>query len=325
MSKSFSWLFLSLLVALSGCTPAVHYERVGFGLSTQTNAAYWADRLGAGWFVDWSVRAWPAERKVQYWQTIRVQQDETQPDLESVVRMARTYPGQVWIIGNEPDNIWQDNLTPEAYAAMYGKLYRAIKNVDPGAKIAIGGVSQPSELRLKYLERVVSSYREQFGAELPVDWWTVHAYVLREERDSWGAGIPPGIEDDTGLLIEPEQHGDLDIFKGQIMRFRGWMKAQGYQDKPLAVTEFGILLPEEFGYTDKVVADYLKATFAWLDSAADPETGYPLDEGRLVQRWAWFSLADENFPTADLVDLPKREFTPAGNAFQAFTRQRNQP
>ena len=160
---------------------------------------------------------------------------------------------------------------------------------------------------------------------LPVDWWTVHAYVLREERGSWGADIPPGFSETQGLIIEPEQHGDLDLFANQLIRFRQWMKTNGYQETPLAVTEFGILLPVEFGYTPVVTADYLSATFEWLDTAADAEIGYSSDAGRLVQRWAWFSLADEQFPVADLVDLKTRRLTPAGEAFQAFVLSRSQP
>ena len=241
------------------------------------------------------------------------------------LRLAKYYPGQVWIIGNEPDNIWQDNMSAEAYAEQYHDLYQAIKTVDPGAKIAIGGVSQPSELRLRYLDRVLAHYQLTYSERLPVDWWTIHAYVLREERGSWGADIPPGFADAMGLTIEPKEHGDLTLFKDQLIRFRGWMKENGYQDVPLAVTEFGILLPDEFGYSPEVTAQYLTDTFEWVDKTMDVDTGYPGDGYHLVQRWAWFSLADDLFPVADLADLNSSKLTPAGAAFQAFVQSRVQP
>lgn len=318
-------VFLMILI-LTSCGPAVpSYEKAGFGLSTRADPARWALQLGAGWFVDWDTRPWPINRSLQYWQMVRTRGDGISPDLDEILKLVKYYPGQVWIIGNEPDNIWQDNIPAEVYAELYHELYQAIKTVDPGAKIAIGGVSQASELRLRYLDRVLAHYRSTYSERLPVDWWTVHAYVLREERSSWGADIPPGFVDTEGLIIEPDDHGDLTLFKDQLKRFRGWMKENGYQTVPLAVTEFGILLPVEFGYSPEITAQYLSDTFEWLDKTMDEDTGYPADGYHLVQRWAWFSLADDLYPVANLADLKSNRLTPVGAAFQAFVQRRAQP
>ncbi len=297
------------------------FWRAGLGVSEPLSADQWANKLGAGWYLDWRALPRHALRSPQYWMMIRTFPDRNIPDLNSAAEIARTHPGNVWIIGNEPDNPYQDSLSPEEYAWRYEQFYSALKQADPTCLVAIAGVTQPSELRMRYLERVLSTYQKRRGVPMPVDIWTVHGYVLREEKGNWGANIPVGMEEITqGLLIEPQEHGNLTLFQRQIVAFRTWMKLQGYQDTPLVITEMGILLPEEFGYTPDVVADYLTETFIWLDTAMDSEIGYQADEGRLVQRWAWFSLADRTFPVSNLLDPSSGELTPAGKAFQTFTR-----
>ncbi len=228
------------------------------------------------------------------------------------------YPGQVWVIGNEPDVIWQDALTPEEYARQYHDAYQIIKTTDPSAMVATAGISQATPLRLAYLDRVLAAYRSSYNQPMPVDWWTVHGYVLREERDSWGVGIPPGFAVNTGALYEVSDHGRLDLFEQQILTFRQWMVKNGYRNTPLALTEFGILMPADYGFPSQFVQQYLKDTFQYLSTAVDAETGLPQDGNHLVQRWAWFSLADTKFPTSNLADLQKGSLSPIGEAFREF-------
>jgi hypothetical protein len=59
-----------------------------------------------------------------------------------------------------------------------------------------------------------------------------------------------------------------------------------------------------------------RMTFTWLAQARDQDTGYPADDNRLVQRWAWFSLADKDYPAPDLADLTTRKLTTTGLAFR---------
>ncbi len=61
------------------------------------------------------------------------------PSLDFIRWVALRYPGNVWIIGNEPDVIWQDSITPEEYARDYQLLYQLIKSSDPTARIAVAG------------------------------------------------------------------------------------------------------------------------------------------------------------------------------------------
>jgi hypothetical protein len=293
-------------------------SRTGFGLSTQADAARWSQELHAAWYIDWDIRLTRNFNQPEHWQMVRLSSGCISPSIDFIRWAAMHYPGQVWIIGNEPDVKEQDAITPEEYAYDYQILSQLIKTADPTARIAVAGVAQGTPLRLAYLDGVLEAYRKSTRAAMPVDWWTLHGYVLREERGSWGVGIPTGLSDQKGQLYEIADHNNLALFAKQIADFRAWMKARGYQNTPLALTEFGILMPPEYGFSPEVVASYLRDTFQWLAGTADAQTGMPQDHYHLVQRWAWFSLADVIYPVADLVDLKNEQLTPAGKAFHDF-------
>lgn len=311
-----------MVLLISACSPSIDLTNpIGFGLSSKADVDKWSDKLGAQWYFDWSTKAVRRSTQLEYWQTIRVNQNSYSPSSEEIESIANKFPGYTWIIGNEPDNAFQDNTSPEKYAQIYHELYSLIKSKDRNAKIAIAGVSQPTPARLAYLNKVLESYENLYHEKLPVDWWNIHAYVLREENDSWGAGLPVGLTIKQGELYEIEQHGDISIFQQNLIQFRKWMKENGYQDSPLVVTEYGILLPEEFGYSHKFISDYLKQTGQWMLTYQDTEIGFPEDDYRLVQKFAWFSLSDPNFPSANLADLEKKTLTQVGESFKFLTQQ----
>jgi len=203
-------------------------------------------------------------------------------------------------------------------------LYQLIKSSDPTALIAVGGIAQATPLRLEYLDQVLATYQDVYGEPLPADWWTVHGYVLREEKDSWGVEIPPGLDATQGELYEVSDHGRLDLFENQLVDFRLWMKANGYQNTPLALTEFGILMPTSYGFPYEAIADYLEQTFTWLYQAQDPSTGDPADGFHLVQKWAWFSITDINYPSSNLGDLASGQLTLVGERFREMVSQEGQ-
>ena len=247
---------------------------------------------------------------------IRVHEDCISPSVEEIQSAASSFPGHVWIIGNEPDVIWQDNVSASKYAIIYHELYTLIKSSDPTALIAVGGVSQATALRLQYLDQVLQTYQDLYHEPMPVDWWTVHGYVLREEKDSWGVDIPPGIDATQGELREVVDHGRIDLFEEQIRSFRQWMAERGYQSSPLALTEFGILMPSSYGFPSEVVTNYLEQTFTWLDQVRDESIGYPEDAYHLVQRWAWFSISDPTYSNSNLGDLSSGKLTSVGERFR---------
>ncbi len=249
---------------------------------------------------------------------VRVRGDGFRPTLAVIEQTAQAHPGALWLLGNEPDVAWQDNATPEEYAAHYGVLYPAIKAADPTARVAIAGVSQPTPLRMAYLDRVLAAYQAQFGAAMPVDVWNIHAFILREERDSWGVGIPPGMAVDAGTLYEISDHDDMALFRQQIVDFRRWMAERGFRDAPLVVSEYGVLMPESYGFPAEQVAGFMIETFDFFLTASDPDIGYPADENRLVQAFCWYSVADTVYPTPNLFDPKSGALTPVGEMFVAY-------
>jgi hypothetical protein len=290
--------------------------RAGFSISTSTDPEYWAQMLGSGWYIDWSVRNVPSSSNLDYWPMVRVHEECISPSIEEIQSAAARFPGLVWIIGNEPDVIWQDNVKAATYASIYHALYELIKSSDPTALIAVGGVSQSTALRLWYLDQVLQTYQNLYHESMPVDWWTVHGYVLREEKGSWGVDIPPGIGAIQGELREVSDHGRLDLFEAQIRSFREWMAEHGYQQTPLALTEFGILMPSSYGFPTDVVGSYLEETFTWLSEVSDESIGYPEDGYHLVQKWAWFSISDPTYSSSNLGDLSSGKLTFVGERFR---------
>lgn len=290
--------------------------RAGFSISTPTDPEYWAGLLGSAWYLDWSIRDGLLANGLERWQMVRVHEECVIPAPEAIKSTAASYPGQVWIIGNEPDVIWQDNVTPAKYAVFYHELYFLIKSADPTALIAVGGIAQATPLRFQYLNQVLETYKDLYHALMPADWWTVHGYVLREEKGSWGVEIPPGLDATQGELYEVSDHGRLDLFENQLVAFRKWMAENGYQHTPLALTEFGILMPTSYGFPTEMIADYLEQTFTWLYKAKDVSVGYPEDSFRLIQKWAWFSLSDPTYPSSNLGDLSNNQLTIIGERFQ---------
>jgi hypothetical protein len=293
-------------------------ERFGAGVALRPIEQYPAERLRLGWYLNWGVRERPARPGgADFWQMVGVSEAGYRPGAAAIRAAAEANPGSFWIIGNEPDVRWQDNVTPETYAARYHALYQLLKAVDPSCRVVIGGVAQPTPLRMAYLERILAAYQARYGAPMPVDVWNVHGFILREERGSWGVDIPPGLEAERGILYEIDDHDDLDILRDQLLAFRRWMAEHGQREKPLVVSEYGILMPSDYGFDSERVRAFLEGSFELFSSASDPEVGYPPDGGRLVQWWCWYSLAapEDYYPTGNLVDPATGELTVLGEAF----------
>jgi hypothetical protein len=231
----------------------------------------------------------------------------------------------LWLIGNEPDSIYQDNVLPQDYAQAYHDAYTFIKGHDPTARVSAGGIVQPTPLRMEYLDIVLDAYDSLYGEPLPTDAWSIHSFILRERScavypDScWGAEIPPGIAADEGMVYELDDTDRLDIFQDRIVQFRQWMRDQGYRDKPLIITEYGTLVPHSYeGWDEERGRVFMYGTFDFLLIADDPDLGCPTDENRLVQRWLWYSLDDTSYG-GPLFDPMTLEMLPMGAYFGAYT------
>ncbi|MEZ4837245.1 MAG: hypothetical protein R2873_35480 [Caldilineaceae bacterium] len=242
-------------------------------------------------------------------------------------------PGTHWFIGNEPDRpdhllTGQDATEPALYAQHYHDLYQIIKAADPTASVLAGSIVQPTEVRIKYLDLILAAYREQYGAPMPVDGWSIHNYVLNERScdhfsvyECWGADIPPGVSDISGLVIDAQQNDDFSLFVAQIERFRAWMAQNGYRNTPLFLSEFGVLMPEGIGFdpdfTPARVNTFMNKTFDYLRSKTDAAVGYPADGNRLVQRFSWYSTTDNNF-NGRLFEPDTKQLTAIGTNFANY-------
>lgn len=231
--------------------------------------------------------------------------------------VVRARPGAVWIIGNEPDNVYQDNLPPEQFAAQYHEAYTVIKQTDPTARVAVGGITLASSLRLAYLDVVLTQYRTQVGAALPADLWTVHHYWLPEFEDGSWIGVPPGLPEQRGVMAAIGDHASVDRFIESVRRFRAWMAERGYRDRPLLLTEFGGAVP---GMEPSELLAFMRGAVGWLEGATDRTTGYAADGNRLVQGWAWFSLRYPPLPVSDLITAEGR-LTPLGELYRELARR----
>ena len=96
------------------------------------------------------------------------------------------------------------------------------------------------------------------------------------------------------------------------------MADRGYRDSPLVITEYGILMPRELGFGPDRVQQFMLGTFDFLLKARDPNTGLSSDEDRLVQQWAWFSLADPIYPNGNLTDPISNRLTPLGTTYRSY-------
>jgi hypothetical protein len=66
----------------------------------------------------------------------------------------------------------------------------------------------------------------------------------------------------------------------------------------------------------------MTAAFEYMLTATDSDTGYRADGNRLVQRWAWYSIADRIYSTGNLFDPDTRQITSLGLAFAEYTASR---
>ena len=177
--------------------PSVH-ER--FGVTVTTDIRDFAvGQLGAGAYLNWRVTSDPTHpARMAYLPMIRTPRWGYQPSLNDLEAMIRENPGTTLLIGNEPETIWQDNVAPDDYARYYHEIYTRAKSIDPGIRIAFGGISTVSSLRLAWLDLVRASYLNQFGTPMPVDVWNIHPYMVNEMQNEWGNGIPTGIDNAIG-------------------------------------------------------------------------------------------------------------------------------
>jgi len=313
--------------------PSPHL-RMGFNVAPDGGIDindYNAAQLGAGWYHNYGLRKTPYKPGgIQYHQMVRPYINTA--NLPAVLGpMVDANPGAMWILGNEPDRYGQDGQTAGQYAIFYHDVYTFLKSRDPSSRVAIAGVVQPTPIRLRYLDLVLAEYQQRYGVTMPVEIWDIHNFIL-PENCGWGASIPPGLEayvnEGIGCDTTLNKHGDITIFKQQIRDFRQWMKARGFQDRPLIISEYGILLSKYHGYDYTRVRNFMTASFDYMLNTTDSTMGYPADGNRLVQEFAWFSLNYWEFDintyfglNGNLFDHDSRQIMPLGLDYAAYAKK----
>ncbi len=259
-----------------------------------------------GWYLDWGVNTQPPEPYgIEYVQVIRLMQTTTPPYYALVepaswgelAALVQARPNDLYMVGNEPDSPFQDNMCPAAYVSAYHDVYAFIKGISPSTPVGIGGIVQPTPVRFRYLDTIWNTYQISYSQRLPTDFWNIHAFILNE-TGGWGAFIPPCTDPAGAVTIGLDELDRMDIFISRLQDFRQWMAAKGEREKPLYITEYGILFPEDYGYPNiPRVRDFMYATFDYFlgPQSISPTIGYPRDNNHLVQRWIWFSLAHDPY------------------------------
>src|SRR5579859_3553935 len=277
--------------------------------------------LSAGWYQDWGASVYPSHPGgLEYARTIyftvntnscgtskipATERSQVSASISGTVLVdnLRANPGALWIIGNEPDSVYDCSpIMPDLYAELYHEFFTFIRSADPTAKIAIGGIVQPSPLRLAYLDEVLNHYQAIYGQPLPTDLWNIHLYAFQEVAGLAGAGVPPGSASQTGWTYNWAQTVDISVLRQNLRAMRQWLADRGQRNKPLIITEFGQVVPDDGSYTldgltftPQVTRDYLRGAISYFLTATDSLLGDPADGNHLVQLWAWYSLNDTSY------------------------------
>ena len=209
------------------------------------------------------------------------------PPLTQIATIANALPGSLWLIGNEIDRRdhstgGQDEMLAELYVTAFHEIRNTIKTADGTARIGIAGIIQATPLRLEYLSLIWDEYFNKYGYSMgdDIDVWNVHGFILREIRNDWGADTPPGFGDANGFLNPSSvstavaAHHDIDAFQKLIQGgsvtyqsknynlegFREWMASHGERNKPLLVSEYGILYGNPYINHDQI-SNFLTSSF----------------------------------------------------------------
>jgi hypothetical protein len=285
-----------------------------FGMTSPLGSVgYDIASLGVGAYLDWGAAGDPVlPAGVEYIRVLRVRDDLYGQTLANLTTWIQAHPGSVWVVGNEPDTTYgnQDALLPEAYADRFYELAQIIRAQDPSARTAFGSIVQPTPIRMRYLDRAWARLADQAGsyyaASKLIDIWSIHSFILNEDKDSWGTSIPPGFENDYADAVIITDFSDtysIEIFQERLIAFRSWLAGKGEREKPLWITEYGSLFPPEdppggpnyVNVSDENTATFMLATFDFLLSASNTQTGQPADDNQLVQRWFWYSLNEHRY------------------------------
>jgi len=262
--------------------------RFGIGLGSQGGnllAQYDFRSMRFCWYFDWAGGSIEGPFSgVEYVPVIGAY-GKNIPSQASIQGMINTHPerypnGCLWTVGNEIG--MDDGRKPSEYAVAYHDIYYAIKAINSTYRVSNGAVLPGCSTHmpenptydgqgnvtnringLDYISQARTYYYNLYGHQMPVDEYCMHGYTCA----GWS---------------------DANLFKTAVNNFRTYMKNWGERRKPLYIKEFSPL-----GDTNMTnVTNFMNSTVSWLATQRDINIGMPEDDYHLVQRWAWFVIAD---------------------------------
>jgi hypothetical protein len=245
---------------------------IGYGLGGVREL----DTLGPVWYMNYDSAPAPLGNHPHFLLV------NTGSELHDLSGAARANRGAWWQFGNEPNDPNQDNVSPDDYARAYHRFYFTLKQADPAAQIVPAGIAN---VDWQWADAFLKAYQRDFGTYPKVDGWNIHNYLLDTCPDALNA----------------------DRFKQRIVAFRAWMARSDQADKPLFLTEYGVLYGNGCCscpvIPDSGVVDFMRTTSRWLETS------------RTVTAWAWFAVNTYNRFNGDLFDDSAR-LTPFGEAYR---------
>ncbi len=212
------------------------------------------------------------------------------PDGDDVEEIDNKTNHDYWLVFNECEIVGQCDTSPEIMAARYlNEVLPFIQIHDIDAQLIIGG-SMAHECGLTWISRFVDEYRNLTGGEDPPRaGWHFHIYPdIAPDSDEWQPGqLCPNSWNPEGL-----RSADVNQFIDDANRIRRWLAQYGSPDDEVWITETGCLVgvacPPNKGHANMV--DYMAAVTSYLND----------DEGRWIDRYAWFTDVTGGFPITHL-------------------------
>lgn len=261
-------------------TPSV--PRQGVAAAAFNNSKPYLSQLGS-WVTLWS--AYNGTYTTAFQIVPMLVWAQSLPSITTVQSIDIKTNHDYWVVFNECDNVFQCNKLPEIQAQFYHDQVLPLisdQGGDPNAKLIIGGVgAQPCGLN--WLSRFVDAYRSLYHQDPPRAGWHFHIY-------------PDLIAYEDGVPLTPEQPCPAVFSLGpsnrpisvtyyieDAERIRHWWSLYGSPNDEIWITETGCL--DYNNCPDTSTTDYIAAITAYLN-----------DQGRWINRYAWYTDKDSSFP-----------------------------
>ena len=238
-----------------------------------------ADARAAGvanWWMDWSHSTREKETDnpkhftdptwvpmIRAWADFRASYPCTKWDTFIMVySQAMTYPGRYWLLGNEANELDQDNYTAVEAAHVYGSMGRIVRMGDPTAKLLLGGMNS-DEAGVEFTQEVLSFWPQ----DVPLAGLQWHVY------------LDNGWSDDYTLRI------NLPNGKAAVDRAVAFTKARN-PDWEVWVTEWGILGYHTQFFSVADVAAYVRGMSQYMEERVDRQA-YFTWTGQCMPFFSW--------------------------------------